>query len=151
MMYFPAMLLFILVLANISSRAQEQEGEPFIQADIYNALFEAYVQCDDGFDQTRSEFITEKLEQGSGEISIAALRKILNYNVQVASAAIAEKTSERELYVAEILGGKDKSTDQPVDPADEGEEPHKEIREIDDFLKEKTRYVEIHECVLEVL
>ena len=143
------MLLLIFVLAIDSSHAQEDE--PFIQANVYNALFEAYVQCNDGFDQSRSEFITEKLEQSSGEISIATLRKIVNYNVQVASAAIAQKSSDRELYVAEILGAHNKSTDQPIDPADGDKEPHREVREIDDFLKEKTRYVEVHECVLEVL
>ena len=149
MTYLPAMSLLILVLVTISSNAQEDEV--FIQADVYNALYEAYVQCDDGFDQTRSEFITEKLEQGSGEISIATLRKILNYNVQVTSEAIAQKTRERELYVSEILGAHNKSTDQPVDPANEDKDPHKEAREIDDFLKEKRQYVEVHECVLEAL
>ena len=149
MTFLPALSLLILLLVTISSNAQEDE--PFIQADVYNSLYEAYVQCDDDFGQTRSAFITEKLEQSSGEISIAALKKILNYNVQVASEAIALKTREREHYVSEILGAHNKSTDQPVDPADEDKEPHKEVREIDDFLKERRQYVEVHECVLEGL
>jgi hypothetical protein len=44
--------------------------EPFIQADVYNALYEVYSQCDDDFGQPRSEFITEKLEHGSGQIRV---------------------------------------------------------------------------------
>jgi hypothetical protein len=125
--------------------------EPFIQADVYNALYEAYVQCDDDFGQSRSEFITEKLEYGSGQITIASLKKILSSNIEIANQAIAQESAEREFYVAEILGGKNKSVDQPEDPAEEDKKPHKEVREIDAFLRERRRYVEIHECVLETL
>ena len=58
---------------------------------------------------------------------------------------------ERELYVSEILRADQESSDQPVDPADAPKDRHKEIRQIDDFLKAKRQYVEIHECVLIVL
>ena len=75
MTYIPAMSLLILLLVNISSNAQGDE--PFIQADVYNALYEAYVQCDDNFGQSRSEFITEKLEHDRGQISIESLKKSL--------------------------------------------------------------------------
>jgi len=125
--------------------------EPFIQADVYNALYEAYVQCDGNFGQSRSAFITEKLEHGSGQITIASLRKILSSNIEVANQAIAQKSAERDIYISEILARKTKSVDQSEDPAEEGKNPHKEVREIDAFLKEQGRYVEVHECVLEAL
>lgn len=149
MTYLPAMSLLILLLVNISSNAQEDE--PFFQADVYNALYEAYIQCDDDFGQSRSEFITEKLEHDSGKITIASLKKILNYNVEVAIQAIAQKSKKRESYVSEIIGAHDDSKDQKGDLAAEDEEPHKEVREIDAFLKEQRQYVAIHVCVLEVL
>ena len=149
MTYLPAMPLLILLLVSISSHAQEDE--PFIQADVYNALYEAYVQCDADFGQSRSEFITEKLENDSGQISIASLNKILNYNVEVANQAIAKKSTERELYVSEILEPHNESNDLPESLAEDDKEPHKEVREIDAFLKEQRQYVEVHECVLEAL
>ena len=77
--------------------------------------------------------------------------KILRSNIRVANQAIAQKSAERKFYVSEILGGKSKSVDQLEDPAEEDKKPHKEVREIDAFLKEQERYVEIHECVLEAL
>ncbi len=149
MTYLPTMSLLILLLVNISSNAQEDE--PFIQADVYNALYEAYVQCDNNFDQTRSEFITEKLEHDSGQITIASLKKILNYNVEAANQAIAKRSTEREFYVSEIIGAHNESNDQPGDLTEEDKEPHKEVREIDAFLKEQRRYVEVHECLHETL
>jgi len=149
MAYIPAMMLLFLLLLNVSSDAQE-DGL-FIQADVYNALYEVYVQCDDDFGQSRSEFITEKLEHDSGQVTIASLKKILNYNVEVARQAIAQKSKEREFYVSEIVGGRNESEDQPGDLAEIDKEPHKEVREIDAFLKEQRHYVKVHECVVEVL
>jgi len=146
----PALSLLVLLLVDVPSIAQG--NEPLIQADVYNALYEAYVQCDDNLDQSRSEFITDKLERGRGDgISIELLRKLLTHNVQIANQSIADKMKERELYVSEILRAHKESSDQPVDPAEAPKDPHKEIRQIDDFLKTKRQYVEIHECVLRVL
>jgi len=125
--------------------------EPFIQADVYDSLYESYVQCDDDFGQSRSEFITEKLEHGSGQITIASLKKILGSNIEVANKAIAQKSAEREFYVSEILGDKTKPVDQPEGPAEDDNNPHMEVREIDAFLEEQRRYVEVHECVLKNL
>ena len=134
------------------TRSVAQGNEPLIQADVYNALYEAYVQCDDNLDQSRSEFITDKLERGRGNgISIEVLRKLLTHNVQIANQSIADTMKERELYVSEILGAHKESFDQPVDPAEAPKDRHKEVRKIDDFLKAKRQYVEIHECVLRVL
>ena len=149
MTHISAKSLLILPLVALSSNAQQDE--PFIQADVYYALFEAYVACDESFDQPRSEFITEKLEHDSGEISTASLKKILNYNVKTANQAVAQKSTEREFYVSEIIGAYNESKDQPGDLAEEDKEPHKEVREIDAFLKEQRQYVEVHECVLEAL
>ena len=126
-------------------------NEPFIQADVYDSLYEAYVQCDDDFGQSRSEFITEKLAQGSGQITIASLKKILRSNIEVANQAIAQQSAEREFYVSEILGDKTRPVDQPEEPAEDDNNPHMEVREIDAFLKEQRRYVEVHECVLKNL
>lgn len=125
--------------------------EQFIQADVYDALHQAYVECDSNFRQSRSEFITEKLEHDSGQISIAALKKILRHNVEDANQEIEEKSAERESYVSEIIGPQDQSEDQSGDRPQEDKEIHKKVREIDAFLKEKRQYVEIHECVLQAL
>ena len=146
----PALSLLVLLLVDVSSIAQG--NEPLIQADVYDVLYEAFVQCDDNLDQSRSEFITDKLVRGRGdEISIELLRKLLTHNVQIANKSIADKTKERELYVKEILRADKESSDQPVDPAEAPKDRHEEIRQIDDFLKAKRQYVEIHECVLRVL
>jgi len=146
----PALSLLVLLLVDVPSIAQG--NEPLIQADIYNALFEAFVQCDDNLDQSRSEFITDKLERDAGSgMSIELLRKLLTHNVQIAIQSIADKKKERELYVSEILRAHKDSVEQPVDSAEAPKDRHKEIRQIDDFLKAKKRYVEVHECVLRVL
>ena len=146
---FSAKSLLILLLNAIPYTAIGDE--PAIQADIFNTLYEAYAQCDDEFDQSRSEFITDKLEHSSGEISIAMIRDILKHNVQIANQSIFQKAKERELYLSEILESNGESSDASVDLADEDKDPHAEIRKIDDFLKLKMRYVEVHECVLDVL
>ena len=144
-----ALSLLVLLLVNVPSIAQG--NEPLIQADVYNALYEAYVQCDDNLDQSRSEFITDKLERDGGTgMSIELLRKLLTHNVQIAIQSIADKKKERELYVSEILGAHEESVEQPVDSAEAPKDRHKEIRQIDDFLKANKRYVEVHECVLSV-
>ena len=145
----PALSLLVLLLVDVPSISQGNES--FIQADVYNALYEAYVQCDDNLDQSRSEFITDKLERGSGEISIELLRKILAHNVQVAKQSIADKTQERKRYVSEILNASKKSFEEGADPAEASKERHEKIRQIDDFLKGKRQYVEVRECVLTVL
>ena len=146
----PALSLLILLLVDVPSIAQG--NEPLIQADVYNALYEAYGQCDGDLDQSRSEFITEKLERDGGSgMSIELLRKLFAHNVQTAIQSIADRKKEREIYVSEILGADKESVDQPVDPAEAPKDRHKEIRQIDDFLKAKKIYVEVHECVLSVL
>jgi hypothetical protein len=125
--------------------------EQFIQADVYDALHRAYVECDSDFRQSRSEFITEKLEHDAGTISIASLKKILSYNVEIANHEIEEMSAERESLVSEIIGPQDQSEDQSGGRSEEDKEIHKMIRAIDAFLKEKRRYVIIHECVLNAL
>ena len=70
----PALSLLVLFLVDVPSIAQV--SDPPIQADVYNALYEAYAQCDDNLDQSRSEFITDKLERDGGNgMSIELLRK----------------------------------------------------------------------------
>ena len=139
----------ILLLVSVVSNSQNDQ--PFIQADVYNSLYDAYIQCDADFGQSRSEFIIERLENVHGQITIASLRKILNHKVEIAKQAIATKTSERESYLSEIVGADSQSERQPVDPADDDEAPFTEVRKIDAFLKEQRQYVKIHECVLEAL
>jgi hypothetical protein len=146
----PTLSLLVLLLVAVPSNAQG--NEPFIQADVYNALYEAHVQCDDNLDQSRSEFITDMFERYRGNrVSIELLRKLLGHNVQVAKQSIADKTKERELYVSEILDAPKESYEEGVDPAEASKERHEKIRQIDDFLKGKRQYVEVHECVLTVL
>ena len=92
------------------------------------------------------------LERGQGDgISIELLRKLLTHNVEIANQSIDHKMKERELYVSEILRAHKEPSDQLVDPAEAPKDGHKEVRQIDDFLKSKRQYVEIHECVLNVL
>ena len=146
----PALWLLVLLLVAVPSNAQG--NEPFIQADVYNELYEARVQCDDNLDQSRSEFITDMFERNRGNrVSIELLRQVLAHNVQVAKQSIADKMKERDLYVFEILQARKESSDERVDPAEASKERHKKIRQIDDFIKGKRHYVEVHECVLEVL
>ena len=68
-------------------------------------------------------------------VSMEILRKLLTHNIQIANQSITDKMKERELYVSEILRADKESSDQAVDPADAPEDRHKEIRQIDDFLK----------------
>lgn len=133
----------------LSVASNAQEDERFVQADVYNALYDAYIQCDADFGQSRSEFITEKLENNGGRITIASLRKILGYNVEAANLAIAQKSAERESYVSEIIEADSRSRNQPADDGDRT--PYKEVRKIDAFLKEQRQYVKIHACVLGAL
>ena len=125
--------------------------DQLVQADVYDALYHAYVECDSDFRQSRSEFITEKLQHDAGQISIADLEKILRYNIQVANQEIAEQSAERESLVAEIIGPQGQSESQTGDRSEHDKEIHQRFREIDDFLKKKRQYVDVHECVLEAL
>ncbi len=145
-----ALSLLVLLLVDVPLIAQG--NEPLIQADVYDALYKTYVQCDDNLDQLRSEFITDKLERDGGNgMSIELLRKLLTHNVQIAIQSIADKKKEREIYDSEILGAHEESVEQPVDSAEAPKDHHKKIRQIDDFKKGKRQYVEVHECVLAVL
>ena len=146
----PAISLLVLLLVAVPSNAQR--NEPLIQADVYNALYEAYVQCDDNLDQSRSEFITDKLERDGGSgMSIELLRKLFTHNVQIANQSIADKIQERELYVSEMLRAPKVSSEESVEEAEASKERHEKIRQIDDFLKGKRQYVKVRECVLAAL
>ena len=125
--------------------------EPFIQADVYDVLYHAYVECDSEFPQSRSEFITEKLEHDAGRISMASLVMILRYNIEVANQEIAAMRAERESRVSDSSGPKDQSANQAGEWSEEDKEAHKRVREIDALLREKRQYVELHECLLEAL
>ena len=61
-----SLTLSLLVLLLVDDPSIAQGNEPLIQADVYDALYKAYVQCDDNLDQSRSEFITDKLERDGG-------------------------------------------------------------------------------------
>ena len=124
--------------------------ERFIQADVYDALYHAYVECDSDFRQSRSEFITEKLEHDAGQITIASLNKILRYNIEVANKEIADKTAERESLVAEIIGPQYQSEGLAGYRSEQDKGTFQRVRDIDAFLKEKRQYVEVHVCILEV-
>ncbi len=87
----------------------------------------------------------------SNNVSIELLRKLIRYNVQLAQHDIADKTRERELYIAELLDVPEESSAEGVAPAEASNDRYGNIRRTDEFLKEKRRYVEVHECVLTVL
>lgn len=103
----------LLILLLVSNPIAAQGDEPLIQADVYNALYEAYVQCDDHFGQSRSEFITEKLQLGSGRITVALLKKILSYKVEAVNQEIAQKSTERELVEGAVIGDHGESARRP--------------------------------------
>jgi len=146
----PVFSLLVVLVVAVPSNAPG--NEPFIQADVYNALFEAHVQCDDNLDQSRSEFIIDMFERNRGNsISMELLRKLLTHRVKVAKQSIADKIQERELYVAEVLQAPNESSDERIASAEVSKERHEKIRQIDDFIKRKRPYVEVHECVLAVL
>ena len=145
-------LLSLLFLSIVAIPSIGQGGEPFVQADVYNALYEAHFQCDDKLDQSRTEFITDSLERNRGNrIPIELLRKLVAYNVQIAKQSIADKIQEREHYVSEILRLSKEFSDERIDPAEASGERHEKVRQIDKLLKGTRQYVEIHDCVLAVL
>jgi hypothetical protein len=145
--------LLLLAMIVVDVLANAQANEPLIQADVYNALYETYVQCDHNLDLSRSEFIADKLERSQGGgIMMELLRKLITHNVQLAKQSMADKMKERELLVGEILrGSPNESSDELVDPAEAPTDRHEEIRQIDDFLKTERQNIKIHECVLNVL
>ena len=146
----PALSLLGLLLAAVPS--DSRGNEPFIQADVYNALYEAYVQCDDDLDLSRSEFITDEFERNAGNrLSMESLTRLLAYNVQTATQSISDKTREREFYISEMLRAPKVSSDQSVEEAKASKERHDKTRQIDDFLKRERRYVAVRQCVLAAL
>jgi hypothetical protein len=141
----PALLL-------VAVAANAKENEPFNQADVYNALYEAYAQCDEDLDQSRSEFIADEIERnGANRLSMELLTTLLAYNVRSAKQSISDKTEERERYVAEMLRAPKMSVDESGEEADASRKRHEKIRQIDAFLKRERRYVAVRECVLETL
>ncbi len=146
----PALSLLALLLSAAPSNSLG--NEPFIHADVYNALYEAHAQCDDDLDLSRSEFITDEIERNAGNrLSMELLTKLLDYNVQTAKQSISDKTQEREHYVSEMLRAPKVSSEQSIEEAKASKERHKTIRQIDEFLKRERRYVEVRECVLAAL
>lgn len=144
--------LSLLALLLVAVTSDSHDNEPFIQADVYDALYEAQVQCDDNLDQSRSEFITTMFERyRSNSVSTELLRKLIRYNVQLAQRDIADKTRERELYISELLDVPKASSAEGVDPVAASNDRYGNIRRADKILREKRRYVEVHECVLTVL
>lgn len=130
----PALWLPVLLLAAVASHSQE--NEVFIQADVYNALYDAYVQCDDDLGLSRSEFITEEFERNAGNrLSIDLLTKLLAYIVRTAKQSISDKTQERELYVSEMLRAPKVSSEESAEEAKASRERHEKIRQIDKALK----------------
>lgn len=146
----PALSLLVLSLAAVPSNSVGNELS--IQADVYNALYEAFVQCDDDLDQSRSEFITDEFERNSGNsVSMELLTIVLAYNVQVAKQSIRDMTQEREIYISQFLQAPKVSSEQSAEEAKASKERHERIRQIDDLLMRERRYVEIRECVLAAL
>ena len=144
--------LTLLALLFVAVTSDSQENESFVQADVYDALYEAQVQCDDNLDQSRSEFITEMFERyRRNNVSMELLKKLIRYNVQLAERYIAEKTREREIYISELLDVPEESSAEDVGPAAAPVDRYGNIRRADEFLREKWRYVEVHECILTVL
>ncbi len=142
----PALSLLLHFFVAVPSIAQG--NEPFIQADVYNALYEANVQCDGNLDLSRSDFITSEFERNGGNrVSMELLTRLLAYNVQTAKQSITDKTQERELYISEMLRAPKVSWEESVEEAEATKERHEKIRQIDDFLKRERRYVKVHECV----
>jgi len=146
----PLVSLPALLLVAVAANAQEHE--PFNQADVYNALYEAYAECDEDLDQSRSDFISDELERnGANRLSMELLTTLLAYNVQSAKQSISDRQEERERYVAEMLRAPKMSVDESIEEAEASRERHEKIRRIDDFLRSQRRYVEIRECVLAAL
>ena len=144
--------LSLLILLFVVSALNGQENKPFIQADVYNALYEARNHCDDSLDQSRSEFITEKFEQyRDNSVSLELLKKLLTHNVQIAKQAIADKIQACEAGVSESQPPPNGSPDGGIDPAHENNEREKEAEGIDEFVRAKEQYVEVHECILATL
>ena len=79
------------------------------------------------------------------------LEKLIHYNVQLAQRDIADKTREREHYLSELFDVPEESSAEGVDPDAASNDRYGNIRRADEFLREKRRYVEVHECVLTVL
>ena len=141
--------LALLALLFVAALSISRGDEPFIQADVYNALYEAYVQCDDDLETSRSEFITDEFERNAGnKVSMELLTKALAYNMQSAKQSISDKAEERELHISEMLRTPKVSSEQSVEEAKASKERHERIRQIDDSLKRERRYVEVRECVL---
>jgi hypothetical protein len=145
----PLSLLGLLLAAAPSHSLAD---EPLNQADVYNTLYDAHVQCDEDLDQSRTEFITDELERnGANRLSMELLTTLLAYNLQSAMQSISDKTEERERYVAEMLRAPKMSVDESVEEAEASSDRHEKIRQIDAFLKRERRYVAVRECVLETL
>lgn len=145
------MIAFIGSAWVIGACSPSRGDERFIQADVYSALYDAYARCDDDLEQSRSEFITEKLQLDSGRITMASLLRVLDYRVTSAARQIVQKTSEREAYVSEILGRDDGSENHGAHNPAGDVVAHEKVRKLDAFLAERRRYLEVHQCVLEAL
>ena len=149
---FNSYALSLLILLFVAAPLNGQEIKPFIQADVYNALYEARNHCDDNLDQSRSELITEMFERYRGNsVSLELLKKLLTHNVQIAKQAIADKIQTREHGMPESQPPPNGSPDEDIDPAREKYEREKEVERIDEFVTAKERYVEVHECILATL
>ena len=146
----PAISLLILLF--VVAPLNGQEYRPFIQADVYNALYEATNHCDDSLDQSRSEFITEIFERYRGNsVSLELLKKLLTHNVQIAKQAIADKIQAREAGMPESQPPPNGSPDGGIDPTRENSKQEKEAEWIYEFVRAKEQYVEVHECILATL
>lgn len=135
-----------------SGTSNGQEEGLYIQADVYDTLYEAHVACDEELDQSRSEFITDMFQRNrDNPISMELLTKLLSHNVEVAKQSIAQKTQERVYYVDQVLAGQKESSGEPIYSSEMATDAHAKIEQIDGFLKRERRQVELDECVLSFL
>lgn len=138
-------------LAGAPTTEATQEGSQ-LQADVYNELYEAHVECDEDLRQSRSEFIVEMFERNRGNrVSKELLRRLLLHNIKIARQDLNEWRKERERYVSERMKELENSSEKGVDSNDRFRERQEQLKSLDERIGFKQRYVEMSLCVLSVL
>lgn len=144
-------LIVVPILLLLSKYSSAQNDAQIVQADVYNALYEAYVECDPAFSQSRSEFIVEKLKSAKGRFSIESLRAVLTHQLESAKEAVAEMSADREAYIAQSRRMDERTLSQSVDQTDGANSFRKEAKKLDALLEIRREYVKVHECILGTL
>ena len=128
-----------------------QNNSSFIQADVYNALYEAHAHCDENLEQSRSEFITAMFERyRDNTVTMDLLKTLITHSQSIARRQIAEEEREHEILSSSRQAVPIDGYANP-DDVRKLKEHQKALDALEESLDSRRKQAEVNDCVVETL